>query len=1020
MKQIFASFGLQRQKQIRKAALISFGVVVVLTLTVIAVKVLKEQTKAITGDGENITLTKGTEISYGTWVTHRYTVTTEGEQKVAFCADPAMDAPNSGTYKADKVASTDKNKKIKLIIYMFTHQNSVVKPVLDDWFRELGVSSSADKYAYIHATIGYINDGVTTGLSSDEATIIMRLDGWLGDHVDNPYSKPWAMAKDFQLYRLDPSGIGANEQNIMWVENNRRYGQLNIKKCDTLNTTCTPAGAASFNNVTYEVSYAGDSMIYNEKRGEEGTFYGGTESRLVGRFTTGPNGTVLVDRLSVGDYTVKEISEENPSLIFVPSEQTVSINANEISTKIFKNEIVRADLEFRKIDDDGRPMANIPFKIKSYGGEEHIVVTDQNGIVDTRKYAHSNHTNGYDNMDVNAITDLGYGTWFGKDGPNAQTPIDDSLGALPFDTYTITEIACNNNDHCYDVSGQSKTFTVGEESAGAHVSLGDWNNDCVNYTVETTATDNEDGDKIISSKQNAQIKDRVEYCVKKNTTYKLVGTLVDGSGLPIIDVGARQEVDINPGNQECGTVDMVFTFDARHLGGQDVVVYEKIYKPTDMTNPVASHTEATNQTVSVFTLETIATDANDEAGTTAAKSIEDKPDQKIKDSIDYCLKAGTSYTLKGILMDKETGEKLTINGETFEKSVNITPSANCGKAELIFDLDASELKGKRIVVYEYAYEGETLVEKHENINDENQTIAVYSLGTKATDLADDNQSIEAAANQTIKDSVEFCLTSNRTYTLKGVLMDKATRERVLIDGEPIEKSLNITPSTDCGIAELDFGIDATEFAGKQIIVFETLYEGEEEIIKHEDFEDQNQTIDIYSLETTASDPADGDKDVLGTTESKIKDTIDYCLTAGKEYTVKGILMDKDTKKPLMVNGGTIENSITFTPSENCGTIEMEFTLDASHLKGIEIVVFESVYLGTDLVIEHNDIDDESQAVYIYIPPPNTGSFTGSTAAGKQDSVSNNTFPVIIIGAIALAGLGIGCGFFLRRKSVKFN
>ena len=86
-------------------------------------------------------------------------------------------------------------------------------------------------------------------------------------------------------------------------------------------------------------------------------------------------------------------------------------------------------------------MANIPFKIKSYGGEEHIVVTDQNGIVDTSKYAHSNHTNGYDNMDVNTITDLGYGTWFGKDGPNAQTPIDDSLGALPFDTYTITEIA---------------------------------------------------------------------------------------------------------------------------------------------------------------------------------------------------------------------------------------------------------------------------------------------------------------------------------------------------------------------------------------------------------------------------------------------------------------------------------------------------------------------------------------------------------------------------------------------------
>lgn len=1014
MKQIFASFGLQRQKQIRKAALVSFSVIVVLTLAVIVVKVLKEQTKAITGDGSNISLTRGSQINYGSWQTHRYTIGTDGDTITAFCANPRKASPDSGSYKADKVTSTnDKFKKIKLIIYMYTHQNSVVKPVLDEWFDVLGVSSSADKYAYVHAIVGYINDEDLTGLDEREANIITDLSAMLGSEVNDPNSKIWAMAKDFQLYRLDPSGISSSQQNIMWVENNRKYANLTIEKCDTLNTSCTAPGAATFKNVKFLVRYIGSTMLYNQTRNK---FY--IQGDAVGELNTDDHGFATLTDLSIGEYSVTEIDTTNPSLVLMPSEQTVNLTADKILT--FKNQVVRGDLTIIKRTDYGMPMANIPFRIKSQTtGETHIIVSDANGVASTWQNAHSNHTNGYDSItDISNITYKGYGSWFGLDGAN-QSPVNNDLGALPYDTYIVTELVCNNNDFCYDVEGQSKTFTISYDRQVQDI---EWTNDCVEFSIGTVATDNEDGDKIISAKQNAQIKDRVDYCVKKNTTYRLVGTLMYTNGQPVGGAGATQEMNINPGNTECNHADMVFTFDARALGGKDVVVYEEIYKVGETTNPVISHKDphSTPQTVSVFSLKTVATDANDEANTVAAKSIEDKPDQKIKDSIDYCLKAGTSYTLKGILMDKETGEKLTINGETFEKSVDITPSANCGKAELIFDLDASELKGKRIVVYEYAYQGETLVEKHENINDPDQTIPVYSLGTKATDLADDNQSIEAAANQTIKDSVEFCLTKDKTYTLKGVLMDKETHEKVLIGGEPVEKSLSITPSTDCGTAELDFGIDATEFAGKQVVVFETVYEGEEEIIKHEDFEDQNQTIDIYSLETTASDPADGDKDVLGTTESKIKDTIDYCLTAGKEYTVKGILMDKDTKKPLMVNGGTIENSITFTPSENCGTIEMEFTLDASHLKGIEIVVFESVYLGTDLVIEHKDIDDESQAVYIYIPPPNTGSFTGTTAAGQQDSVSNNTFPVIIIGAIALTGLGIGCGFFLRHKSVKFN
>lgn len=83
------------------------------------------------------------------------------------------------------------------------------------------------------------------------------------------------------------------------------------------------------------------------------------------------------------------------------------------------------------------------------------------------------------------------------------------------------------------------------------------------------------------------------------------------------------------------------------------------------------------------------------------------------------------------------------------------------------------------------------------------------------------------------------------------------------------------------------------------------------------------------------------------------------LVPGKEYTVKGILMDKATGKPFLVDGKEITSEVTFTAEKANSEVTVSFTFDGSVItKETEIVVFEALYReGTEIAV-HADIEDE--------------------------------------------------------------
>lgn len=152
---------------------------------------------------------------------------------------------------------------------------------------------------------------------------------------------------------------------------------------------------------------------------------------------------------------------------------------------------------------------------------------------------------------------------------------------------------------------------------------------------------------------------------------------------------------------------------------------------------------------------------------------------------------------------------------------------------------------------------------------------------------------------------------------------------------------------------------------------------------------------IPELKTTAT--IDGKKEFTANGDITIDDVVSYKhLTAGKEYTIKGVLMDKSTGKQFLVDGKEVCSEVTFTPETADGEVTVSFTFDGYVItKETEIVVFETLYREGTEIAGHADIEDENQTVTIHPQPEPEKPQTGDD--------SNIGF-YIGLGSVAVGGL----------------
>ena len=251
---------------------------------------------------------------------------------------------------------------------------------------------------------------------------------------------------------------------------------------------------------------------------------------------------------------------------------------------------------------------------------------------------------------------------------------------------------------------------------------------------------------------------------------------------------------------------------------------------------------------------------------------------------------------------------------------------------------------------------------------------------KTTATIDGKKEVGTTEVFTLEDVVEYKhLVPGKEYTVKGVLMDKATGEPLLIDEKEIRSETTFTPDEPTGEVIVSFEFDARYIKkDTDIVVFESLYSENKELAVHAEIDDEGQTVTVKIPKIGTKASIEGKKKFTTNGDITIDDVVSYKhLTAGKEYTIKGILMDKSTGKQFLVDGKEVCSEVTFTPETADGEVTVSFTFDGSVItKDTEIVVFETLYRDETEIAVHADIEDKDQTVTIHPQPepekPQTG------------------------------------------------
>ena len=746
-------------------------------------------------------------------------------------------------------------------------------------------------------------------------------------------------------------------------------GGVLIEKRDLESGLLTPLGGAGLDGTLFEITNKSKNAVY-----VNGALYAPGEVCATIEVVDGIAQTEN-RALPYGSY---QMVESKPGEGYLHTDQTVRSFQIRQDGQVIEfrdgdaayNQVIRGDLQFVKVGEGGETnmgrFANVAFKlISETTGETHIVVTDENGEVRTTTEwnPHSQNTNGNDGVEDEAAWDDHAGTWFGLTTEGWMVDVQDELCTLPYDTYTLEELPCEGNQG-YDLV-KVPNITISRNNTTIYLGTIDDQFEGI-PEIGTTAT--VDGEHTAEPRGEITLVDTVTYKnLKVGQTYKLSGVLMDkatGEPLLVNEQPVTAEVEFTPTSSE-GSVELAYTFNASALAGKSVVVFEDLYQDE---NVVASHSDINDEGQTV-------TFGQPEIGTTAtidgAKTAQPTEQITITDTVEYSgLTAGQEYTLKGVLMDKSTGEPLQVNDQQVTSEATFIPAESNGTVDVLFTFDATGLERKSLVVFETLFQGETEIAGHEDIEDEGQTVNFVEepkIGTTAT--VDGQHTAEPTGEITIVDVVEYTgLTPGKTYTISGVLMDKATNQPLLVDDAEVTAEVEFTPESADGTVELTYTLDASTLAGTTIVVFETLYSDGVEIAAHTDINDEAQTVEITepekpTLGTTAT--VDGQHTAEPTGKITIVDVVEYTgLTPGETYTISGVLMDKATGEPLLVDEAEVTVEVEFTPESADGTVELTYTLDASLFAGTSIVVFETLYQDGVEIAAHADINDEAQTVTI--------------------------------------------------------
>ncbi len=632
----------------------------------------------------------------------------------------------------------------------------------------------------------------------------------------------------------------------------------------------------------------------------------------------------------------------------------ITIPQTQKSGFVALEKIIRADIEFDKQNEKSERLSKIPFKITSNTtGEWHVVVTNLNGQVNTQNSfnPHTVNTNYFDCLldssgsipktgidetiieKFYAVSGNRYGTWFCWDKINKKniSPKKDwgcsDVGAFPIDTYTLEEIPVSKTQH-YELIKQ--TFQISKNNVCLDLgTLIDYEK--VAQYIKTELNEKSTHTHYVTRTKECNIEDEVSYYgLLPYNEYTLVGTLKNEDGSDFIDSSNKSHAykeTFTPQSRN-GTVTSQFCVDTSNLeSGKKIICFETVLKDG---LEIAKHQslEDADQMVCVVSPKgAITTKAwAKSTNSNIANAIED---EYIYDRVSYAnTEAGFNYVLKSELRDYDTGKVLTNqDGAEYTLETKFLTSNSYGQIDISFKCDTRNLRGKKIVVFEYLYDHTgALFDMHVDLFDQQQTVEVVSPSVSSKlydsnlqedkfDEARDNPIlINRYTDLKIKDTLLYKkLMIGRTYSVKGYLINKLNNEAYIneVTNLPVEVNKTFVPEYENGFIDLTYEFDSTLIPNDTTLVsFVNIYDGDKKIATEEDSNNINQSFTVLKsdIDTNLFFTKNNKEDIQKTNCEYVDSLKLTNIPVNKKATVYNWLVHKKTGLPVCNNNISQEDA----------------------------------------------------------------------------------------------------------------
>lgn len=346
----------------------------------------------------------------------------------------------------------------------------------------------------------------------------------------------------------------------------------------------------------------------------------------------------------------------------------------------------------------------------------------------------------------------------------------------------------------------------------------------------------------------------------------------------------------------------------------------------------------------------------------------------------------TSSDSTGDSIAEDTGKIVSEVGKAFKRTQVLKPEKMDDTVNVTFDIDprSFNLEGKTITIRQVIKLNGVAVAKHTDKDAESQQISFPTGSTLAVDNTSHNHTIAPTKDADVVDTI-FCknLATGISVDFYGIAIDKDTNKPVELNGKPVVVKQNETISKADQEVQLHYVVDGTKLKGKRLTSFVFVVYNGKIVFKHTDLNSAEQSFSFSSLRTKFLDDKNGTHATMLTEDVHQTDTVTLDgLTKGEGFTLKGVVYNKSTRKPMLVNGKQVTNSIDFTAKGNSEEVALKYQYnglksDAYHKdKNDDLVSFVYLYKDGILIDKEEDFDSFDQT--IKLPSCGTSASDGIT------------------------------------------